>query len=70
MFVIAETGLFHAYSLDLERGGECVLIKEFSCVSLTHSLSLRTDRLLTAARPLREIARSLITNDDPAVSEI
>lgn len=33
VFVISETGLFHAYSLDLEKGGECILMKEFPCVA-------------------------------------
>ncbi|CDZ98524.1 wd40 repeat-like protein [Phaffia rhodozyma] len=29
VFVISASGLFHAYSIDLENGGECVLMKEF-----------------------------------------
>ncbi|KAJ7434029.1 WD40 repeat-like protein [Mycena galericulata] len=30
LFVIASDGYFYAYNIDLERGGECVLVKQYS----------------------------------------
>ncbi|KAJ7648112.1 WD40 repeat-like protein [Roridomyces roridus] len=32
LFVIASDGYFYAYSVDLERGGECVLVKQYSLI--------------------------------------
>jgi autophagy-related protein 18 len=28
--VISSDGYFYAYSIDLEKGGECVLVKQYS----------------------------------------
>ena len=30
--VLSSEGLFQAYNIDLENGGECSLLKEFACV--------------------------------------
>jgi len=33
IMVISSEGLFQAYNIDLDNGGECSLMKEFACVS-------------------------------------
>jgi autophagy-related protein 18 len=29
IYVLSSAGLFHVYNIDLERGGECLLLREF-----------------------------------------
>ena len=43
--VITSEGLFQAYNIDLETGGECTLIKEFTWVAPTNAIEL-TGRML------------------------
>ena len=32
--VVSSEGYFYSYSIDLENGGECSLMKQYSCVAL------------------------------------
>lgn len=38
--VISSEGLFQAYNIDLENGGECSLMKEFASVLYLYSIKL------------------------------
>ena len=42
VMVVSSEGYFYSYSIDLENGGECSLMKQYSCVhsTLFHSLTL------------------------------
>lgn len=33
VMVLSSEGFFYVYSIDLEKGGECVLLKSYKCVS-------------------------------------
>jgi hypothetical protein len=34
VMVLSSEGYFYLYSIDLEKGGECSLMKQYKCVSL------------------------------------
>ncbi|KAJ7669573.1 hypothetical protein B0H17DRAFT_949264, partial [Mycena rosella] len=46
VMIISSDGYFYAYIIDLERGGECVLVRQYSCVFFVCLLFVRdTDSL-------------------------
>ena len=36
IMVVSSEGYFYSYSIDLENGGECSLMKQYSCVAPPH----------------------------------
>lgn len=42
MMVISSEGYFYSYNIDLENGGECVMMKQYRCVGFSCSVLVVT----------------------------
>jgi autophagy-related protein 18 len=57
VYVVSSEGYFYAYSIDLEKGGECGLVKQYRYVSDLVVMNTATDTLAFVVYWIRETSR-------------